>query len=103
MNNGSEYVHFGLEQGIIAELEHKSLCYNLNGKLDLQFNIDGLPLYKSSSSSLWPIMCKIANSQEFDPFTVGCYCGVQKPEDLEAYLSDFVAELLQLLQDECYE
>jgi len=43
-------------------------------RLNLQFNFDGLPLFKSSSMELWPILCLITNIS-CTPFVVGLYCG----------------------------
>jgi len=39
----------------------------------LQFNVDRLPLFKSSSTDLWPILCYVKQSQ-LEPFVVGLYC-----------------------------
>ena len=39
----------------------------------LQFNIDGLPLYKSSSGQIWPILATIENLTYNKPFTVALF------------------------------
>jgi hypothetical protein len=57
--------------------------------LVLQFNFDGLPLFKSSNMELWPILC-LARPVSCKPFVVGLYCGAKKP----ASLSDYLQELL---------
>lgn len=62
----------------------------------LQFNFDGLPLYKSSSIELWPIPCLGKNISN-TPFVVGLYCGAKKPHSLADYLHDFIDELQVLL------
>ena len=44
--------------------------------LDLLFNIDGLPLYKSSSKQFWPILCKVFFDPDiYEPFPVAIYAG----------------------------
>jgi len=60
MKSGMQYFYFGCKE---------QLCRHLNmypidevtqlDCLDISLNIDGLPLFKSSSQSLWPVLCKI--------------------------------------------
>ena len=97
------YYHYGLERGIQDELCRLS-AGNGSDSVAVQFNIDGLPLYKSSSAQFWPILGAVVNCCEFsaakdcsDPFLVGLYFGYSKPSDVNEFLSDFVSEL-SLLQ-----
>ncbi|ELT99971.1 hypothetical protein CAPTEDRAFT_107368, partial [Capitella teleta] len=64
----------------------------------LHFNVDGLPLFKSSSEQLWPILCQIIN-KSCKPFIVGLYSGKLKPSDPHEYLSQFVDELQPLFNN----
>ena len=86
-----KYYHFGISAGIRLEK-----CPDGPNPLLLQFNVDGLPLFKSSSTELWPILCHVKNSQ-LEPFIVGLYCGKKKPADIFEYLEDFVTDLSQVL------
>jgi len=87
---GGEYFHIGLEYGILRLLKGESfIC---GEALQLQFNIDGLPLFKSSSVSLWPILCIVKQFQTQGPFVVGLYSGRKKPGDVNEFLRDFVTE-----------
>lgn len=64
-------------------------------EIKLHFNMDGIPLYKSSSREYWPILM----STNLDPRTVSViavYFGVGKPS-AELYLVNLVAELGTLL------
>ena len=94
---GGQYVHLGLKKGIESFLR-SHLCVDAPSTLELQINVDGLPLFKSSGTALWPILCLVKWPLPSEPFVVGVYCGQTKPSDLNAYLSDFVNELLHLLQ-----
>lgn len=87
-----QYYHFGIGSGILQQLQQYK-C--ISGELSLQFNFDGLPLFKSSSMEFWPILCLV---KEFDasPFVVGLYCGSKKPSNVADYVHDFVVELQQL-------
>src|SRR6218665_531926 len=97
LDGGGHYVHLGIHKGI-AGLQKSGHLRNLD-TVQLQFNIDGLPLYKSSSISLWPILCLVKNcARNQDPFVVGTFCGNSKPGNVEAFLSDFIQEMKGLLQ-----
>lgn len=87
-----EYVHFGLENAI--RVLAKDLP-NLEKKIQLYINIDGIPIFKSSSIQFWPILCSIVNPPS-KPTTVGIFCGDKKSSSSSQYLSIFVNEALKL-------
>ena len=58
-------------------------------------NIDGLPLFKSSSLQLWPVLIRFSS---FKPVPVALYCGYKKP-DMGEYLAEFVGEIEKLLSE----
>ena len=95
LHNGGEYIHFGVKHGV----EELVKCGELSNvdHLKLQFNVDGLPLFKSSGMCIWPILCLVLESSSREPFVVGIYCGPSKPTDLPAFLSDFVSECSELV------
>lgn len=70
------YFHYGLELALRDKLKK---CTNINDihTVELNINIDGLPLAKSSQSQLWPILGQIYNI-ETDPFLIGAYHGYKK-------------------------
>ena len=65
--------------------------------LTLSFNIDGLNLFKSSNTQLWPILCRIIEYPECNPFVVRLFCGTSKPSCIDEYLKPFVTELNEIL------
>ena len=63
----------------------------------MQFNIDGLPLFKSISLQLWPILGLLKQqSITSKPFLIGIYAGYNKPSNLIEFLNSFVIETSQL-------
>jgi hypothetical protein len=70
---------------------------NVEHNVKLLFNIDGLPLFKSSNTQLWPILgiAEVSRNRS-SPFVVGVLCGSSKPSLCSEFLSDFVAELTEV-------
>lgn len=66
--------------------------------VEITLNIDGLPMFHSSSYSLWPVLCCVANVTPSQVFPVALYGGKAKPANME-FLSEAVHELGQLLND----
>lgn len=61
--------------------------------LELNFNMDGLPLFKSSSKEFWPFLGQVHKMNYlYEPFPIAVYCGDGKPKDLTCYLGKFVDE-----------
>ena len=87
-------MYFGLEKGIQTALS--SMSPNEFDIIELNVNIDGLPIYKSKNLSLWPIQCSIANILPAKPFIAALHCAPHKPQDLD-FLQDFVVELKKLM------
>lgn len=71
----------------------------ISNEILLNFNMDVLPLYKSSKTDFWPILVGLANKLSISPMVVAIYCGVGKPPSSEIYLENFVEELLQILKN----
>ena len=84
------YHHFGIKN-YLSSLLQKGFRSDTN-IIRLQFNIDGIPIFKSTRDQFWPILGKIAGAN-LSPFKIGLFCGTSKPEDLGAYLSDFIEEM----------
>lgn len=62
-----EYCHIGL----VLNLQHISKFY-VGSTIELSFNIDGFPLFNSTSKHLWPILGIVKNMQ-IPPFVVGVF------------------------------
>ena len=90
----SRYHYFGMKPSLRKIL-------NKNGgklsKVSMIINVDGLPVYKSSTVQFWTIMCRIKEINS-DPFIAALFCGRHKPP-LESYLEDFLKEVKELERD----
>jgi hypothetical protein len=93
---GGQFSYFGLKNGV-EHILHKNPTFAANNdSVDLNVNIDGVPLFKSSNTQLWPILCKL---HDFDPFLVALYCGDTKPSSVTDYLEEFLEEYNTLNTD----
>lgn len=90
------YYHFGLEKGISFVVEKLSIPVT-EKVLQLQVNIDGLPIFKSSAECFWPILCSLYGYSG-SVFLVGAYAGTKKPDDCSKFLENFIDELKHVLQ-----
>ncbi|XP_061902017.1 uncharacterized protein LOC133649199 [Entelurus aequoreus] len=100
---GGNYHHFGILSSLNATLSRYAKTLAEGMTLGLQINIDGLPLFKSSTVQLWPILGLLVTVPTKEPVVIGAYCGPKKPSSATEFLSDFVTELHELEAGFCFE
>ena len=88
---GGQYYHFGLLEEIQHEMRDESDIED-GYELALQINIDGLPLYRSKTNSVYPILGMLQNVPRPSVFVIGIYYGTTKPTPIEQYLKAFLDE-----------
>lgn len=76
------YWHQGLEVCLKYNLHDINKPLNIS----LNFNIDGLPIYKSSKNEFWPILFNIYELPTIKPMVVGIWSGIGKPPSAEEFL-----------------
>ena len=84
-----QYIYYGIKFSIQKVLSGRTYW---EADIRLIINVDGLPLFKSSSMELWPILIQFGN---FDPVAVALYGGHKKPP-IEEFLKYFVNEIILL-------
>jgi len=89
-----QYVHYGLLKALTSIAKYFPHAFRHLNIINLDLNIDGLPIAKSSKSQLWPILGRIS-SLPFAPFVIGVYHGYQKA-CLSEFLQPFIDEYLDL-------
>ncbi|KAK0156029.1 hypothetical protein N1851_001424 [Merluccius polli] len=75
---GGNYHHFGILSFLRATLNKHVKILTEGMTLGLQINIDGLPLFKSSTLQLWPILGLLVTVPMKEPVVIGVYCGPKK-------------------------
>ena len=69
--SGMQYIYFPLAIELLKNLgRYPSVITDAIETLELSFNIDGLPLFKSSQNSLWPVLCALVNVKPVTVFPV---------------------------------
>lgn len=84
-----EYFHVGIEKNLLKFGDQLKSC----NEILLDIGIDGLPLFKSSRQSLWPILGYVCNIENSKVFLIGAYIGTSKPCNVDHYLHDFISEM----------
>lgn len=96
--SGGSYYHFGISNGVKSALECRNPGNQIR-ELSIQVNIDGAPVFKSTSGQFWPIQGMINKPFLGEPFLIGLYYGECKPTNLE-FWDAFVREYHDLKQSE---
>ncbi|KAI8116057.1 hypothetical protein CVS40_11806, partial [Lucilia cuprina] len=91
---GGNYVHYGLKDCLTDFL---SCTTFLNNSIDLNINIDGFPVSKSSLSQTWPILINVNGTGSV--LTAGISSGHCKPKDVNEFLHPFVNELTEVMKE----
>ena len=89
---GGQFCYVGLAAGIQSQLHDLNPPPDCNS-LTLSINIDGLPLFKSSNTNVWPILALINESKSRVPFVIALFTGNGKPTDLDEFLGEFVEDI----------
>ncbi|TGZ45880.1 Tpa, partial [Temnothorax longispinosus] len=69
-----------------------------HGKIIIDINIDGLPLFNSSKLKFWSILGHLVGTLN-EPFIIAVYCGKSDPQNIEEYLEKYVSELEDLFHN----
>ena len=86
---GGDFFHLEIESGIKRALDSTVITNENTQNIALIVGIDGIPLFRSSSVELWPILCRF-NSLKL--FNVSVYTGNKKPSFINDFLKDFLVE-----------
>lgn len=93
-----KYFHLGVKYAVSSIIDYYSPIL-LEGTLQLDLNIDGIPIYSSSKTQFWPILGQIKNIKGSSPFLIGIYCGKKKPNCVKQYLEDLIIDLKDMQEN----
>ena len=88
-----QYAFFSIKETIELMLKKSLLTISEKfSEIRITLSVDGLPLFKSSPVSLWPILMNISNANAKYPLPLCVFAGVGKP-DYTIFTERLVAEL----------
>lgn len=92
-----KYVHLGIRSALDLLLSITDVEL-IPDEILLTFNIDGVPLSKSSNTGFWLILGRVENvvSLRKHVFVVGVYYGDKKPRSFNDFLRPFVSEIVAM-------
>ena len=70
---GGEYVSLGVQDVLSKYIPN---CSKIGNKVNININIDGLPISKSSAMQVWPILIQLEGQETVLPVSI--YCGYTK-------------------------
>ena len=95
-----DYFHFGLHKMLINYLKRFHMDADATAGIEtlhLALNIDGLPLFKSSNISVWPVLCFVTNLKPCRVFPISISVGKSKPSNLD-FLQGAIDDLKEAIQ-----
>lgn len=92
---GGQYCHLGITSGL--EICFKDMMQP--NTIEININIDGLTIYKSSHDQFWPILFNVHKMPHIKPMAITIFFGKSKPEKIEEYLAPFVNEIEPILKN----
>lgn len=96
--SGMEYAYLDFKDSLSRNLNKypEDVIQNIDN-VEISLNIDGLPLFSSTSTCLWPVLCAIM-LEPIIVFPVAITCGKSKPTNLE-FLMETIADLDEILRN----
>ncbi|KMQ85236.1 hypothetical protein RF55_16325 [Lasius niger] len=91
--NDGHFWYMGIKENLDSYLLDEYL--RINGKIQIDINIDGLPLFRKSKKKFWPILGKLVGTKN-EPFIISIYFGKHDPDDVDKFLLDFINEADEL-------
>ena len=89
------YLHIEFESSLKKILSNSSSAL-LPPVSKVDIHADGAQASKSGRASFWPLQIRISNLEQCDPEVIGIYRGEKKPDNIEEYLADLIAEVKSL-------
>ena len=97
IKSGMQYYHYPLADVLLNNfLSYPNHVQENVDCLEISLNVDGIPLFKSSSTNMWPVLCGIMNLAPVKIFPVTLTCGESKPSNLD-FLNDVIHDLNLIL------
>ncbi|KAB0805343.1 hypothetical protein PPYR_02313 [Photinus pyralis] len=98
-NTTGEFVYFGVHNFLTNFLDkfHQIYLQHDEKIVYLLINIDGIPIQKSTSNQLWPILASVISPDfKSTPWPIAIFYGDSKPFSIGEFLAQFIIEMKHL-------
>ena len=95
---GGQYYHFGVQRSINQVLQSFFAKNPLSSSIQIDINVDGLSIFKSSQTHFWPILGRLFGENPSGVFIIGLYSGDKKPEANE-FLENLISDLSKTFEE----
>lgn len=85
---GGKMSYMQLEKSLRSVIDQTGIPPNQ--AMSLKLSYDGMPLFRSSKTQIWPLLCTVEGIS-MEPFVTAISCGSTKP-NIEETLADFLSE-----------
>uniref|UniRef100_A0A182N9Y1 Uncharacterized protein n=1 Tax=Anopheles dirus TaxID=7168 RepID=A0A182N9Y1_9DIPT len=86
----------GIRQSLTENLRFVAVTCST---LTLNVFADGFSLHNDKRMQCWPIMINVIELPNVRPITVGIFCGYSKPPDINTFITPFVDEMNDLMDE----
>jgi len=93
-----KYYHAGLSKSLKKSIRKHYCRITCPSQINININVNGIPLTKSSGSQLWPILDSIVADFYTEPFIIGVYHGFQKPKCCNTFMKYFKDDCLEIFR-----
>ncbi|XP_049296913.1 uncharacterized protein LOC125770894 isoform X2 [Anopheles funestus] len=92
---GGEFWYKGIENKLNSYFQS---TVPSTDQLTIMLSTDGLPLHRSATTQLWPILMKVEELPLAPIMMISMFCGPEKPTSLEVFLRPLVEEMKEIHQ-----
>lgn len=91
-----QYVYLGIKSSLEKIISPSVFTEN---EIAVQVHIDGASIFNNSLIQVWPIVLKVFHKNYISkPVVIAIYGGDSKPDSVDEYLNDFIAEATELIK-----
>ncbi|CAG9818132.1 unnamed protein product [Phaedon cochleariae] len=99
-NTNSQIIdaYFDLANLLVRSIER--YCKIAPKSVEIDSDVDGLPIAVSLDSQFWPILCSLVSSDFIsEPSTIKIFHGFKKPKNVNSFQQTFIEEASVILED----
>lgn len=98
LTTSKEVVKLNIDSKLYQSFVNEASIYNKK-LITAKVSVDGVPIFRSTNKSLWPISLIVNEAKPQRPFVIAAFYGKSKPSQIDTYFQKMVDDLQVLLKD----